>query len=565
MPDYTLLKSVNDPSMLLDGFNKWKAAGRDPAKLFLDYRHWAFVYPNWDTNPDWNTLVALWRRNFAKFVDATYLQNYATVIKYVEELNEYTDTRMVTDKSLLAPRLRSAQAAAWVWNNEYRGKNGIGSDTRLVVCNSPVGNDIPVEYFKLCKDEDCVLGVRTYTHWTNGTRDPLDFRYHSGRPFYNEQQYGIKVDYILGETGPYDGSAPGGWRSSSCMGGDANKLVAGMVAWWNDLATTNAYKEGRIKGPGAWFTTNRSDAGEWKHFLLWTGELTILADECKKVWKPGQGGTTPPPPPPPAASWQEDLWNVSVSKQAISLNASALLQRAIFAANFVPVQSEFRHTRADNVVVAAQAAEQLSTGERRVYWTPVPAAGQSWQWPQWFIDPKKKLDINVVVDALPKHQTKTYDARPESAIKYIVVHHTVSTATPEVFASAHVDGNNWPGIGYHFSIYPSGKIYQTNWLATQSFHCGVARHPVGQYNNYYSVGVSLVGNFSYTWPTSEAIESAGWLIDWLMHTRLPNVQYVLGHREMPGASTVCPGNVWPEWRDLVHYKNNNLVLHMLNS
>jgi hypothetical protein len=205
MPDYTLLKAVNDASILIDGRNKWIAAGRDPAKLFLDHRYVTFYYPDFDGADQDKTLdeyKIIWRANFAKTIDATYYTKYAPYIRLVEELNEYTDTRMITDKALLAPRLRSARAAVLVWNAEYRGRNGIPDDARLVVCNSPVGNDIPIEYFQLCRDEDAVLGVRTYTHWVNKVRDPEDFRYHSGRPFFNEQEYGIKVDYVLGETGP---------------------------------------------------------------------------------------------------------------------------------------------------------------------------------------------------------------------------------------------------------------------------------------------------------------------------------------------------------------------------
>jgi hypothetical protein len=198
MPDYALLKAVGDPAILIDGRNKWIAAGRDPDKLFLDHRYADFYYPDFDGADRDKTLEeykTIWRANFAKTIDATYYTKYAPYIRLIEELNEYTDSRMITDKALLAPRLRSAQAAVIVWNTEYRGRNGIPDDARLVVCNSPVGNDIPIEYFRLCRDEDAVLGVRTYTHWVNKVRDMGDFRYHSGRPFFNEQEYGIKVDY----------------------------------------------------------------------------------------------------------------------------------------------------------------------------------------------------------------------------------------------------------------------------------------------------------------------------------------------------------------------------------
>lgn len=299
MPDYTIVKSVNDGGLLVVAYQKWVAAGRDPKKLYLDLRHHDLDYT---FSNSWDLMVAKWRMNFRRFIDATYLEKYAPYIKLVEELNEYTDTRMIIDKDLLAPRLQSARAAVWVWNNEYRGKTltidgktgTIPDDARLVICNSPVGNDIPKEFFQLCKDEDAVLGVRTYTHWVNSVRDPVDFRWHSGRPFFNEMEYGIKVDYVLGESGPYDGSTWDGWRHPNCMGGSTDLLVSGMRDWIIDLSGTAAYAEGRILGPGAWFTS--STDSDWDYYKLWENELSLLADVCTTHWKPGEAPTPPTPP-----------------------------------------------------------------------------------------------------------------------------------------------------------------------------------------------------------------------------------------------------------------------------
>ncbi len=307
MPDYSLLKSVNDPALLLDGLDKWVSAGRVSNRLYLDFRHHDFIYPDWDHVGGWSfeDFKEMWRTNFFRFIDGTYLERYAPHIKLIEELNEYTDSRMITDKALLAPRIKSARAAVSVWNNEFRGREvfapdgGMGNipaDARLVVCNSPVGNDIPIEFFRLCRDEDAVMGVRTYTKWVDGQRVQGDFRWHSGRPFHNEAVYGIKVDYVLGECGPYDGSTTGGWRNSSCMGGDRALLVDGMRSWVKDLRTTEAYAEGRILGPGAWFTSKNPGSDDpWKHYLLFESELVPLAEMCSQEWN----ATAPEPPQPP--------------------------------------------------------------------------------------------------------------------------------------------------------------------------------------------------------------------------------------------------------------------------
>lgn len=299
MPNGALIKSVNDPSLLREARQHWASAGRDLSKLWTDYRHHDLDYY---FSTDFDQMVAKWRINFRRFIDATYIKEYAPHVLLVEELNEYTDTRMVTDKSLLAPRLTSAQAAVSVWNKEYRGRTltiegntgTIPSNCRLVICNSPVGNDVPREFYQLSVNEDAPLGVHPYTHWINKARDPQDFRYHSGRWHYNEQQYGIKPNYVFTESSPYGGVLEG-WRHQSVCGGDRNLLIEAMRLWFLDLQSTPAYSEGRILGPGAWFTSSRND-DQWGYYRLWESELTPIADLAMSLWKPG---TTPPPPPPP--------------------------------------------------------------------------------------------------------------------------------------------------------------------------------------------------------------------------------------------------------------------------
>lgn len=555
MPDYTLLKSVNDPAILLDGLNKWTAAGRDPSKLFLDFRYHDFYYPDFDGRDNTKTYEEykdIWRMNFAKFVDGTYYERYAPYIMLVEGLNEYTDTRMVTDKALLAPRIRSARSAVWVWNNEYRGKNGIPADARLVVCNSPVGNDIPIEYFQLCRDEDAVLGVRTYTHWVDKVRDPGDFRWHSGRPFFNEQAYGIKVDYVLGESGPYDGSTRGGWRSSSCMGGSRELLAAGMKAWFEDMATTNAYAEGRILGPGAWFTCNTSDSGQWGEFLLWDTELHLIAEAAAEVWKPGEGEPPTEPPEPPEPPVEDDLnqhlWSVSLEVQTIELNPDAALQQAIYGIDYVPVGSE-TWTGFEGDSYAIQPAEDLGGKPRLVAVAKVP----DWDNVYFISDPAVSHEIVDVVDELPKHDTLEYKTRPLTDITTITIHHTVSAcdrstaaiARYHVAADENRNKSEWPGIGYHFVIGCDGLIEQVNYLETRSFHAGVRGHPEGQYNNYYTVGIALKDSFQDHPPSTAALEAARWLVAELQSQLGPLI--IKGHKDMPGADTACPGKTSPDW------------------
>jgi hypothetical protein len=380
MPDYSLLKSVNDLGVLLDGLNKWVAAGRNPNRLYLCHRYHDYLYPDWEgwaNNFTWQEWKEFWRTNFAKTIDETYYEQYASIITLVEELNEYTDTRMVTNKELLRPRIASARAAVQIWNTEYRGQRGIPNNARLVICNNPVGNDIPIEYFQLCRNEDAVLGTHLYTRWENGQRDSQDFRYHSGRTFYNEEQYGIKVDYVMGETGPYKGVLEG-WRHKDVMNASFERLMTGMQAWWTDLRGTAAYKEGRILGPGAWFTSSRLN-DQWDYYRLWESELIPLAEAAMQIWKPG---TSPPPPPPD--NFKKKAWEVTSNMQktgqdGIRLNTKAGIQEQIIADN-VYGHYDLQIVTAETIIdgKTVQAAESL-TGKvpRRVY---VWEAGESIWW-----------------------------------------------------------------------------------------------------------------------------------------------------------------------------------------
>ena len=75
MPDYSVVKSVDNPSLLREAKQVWAANGRDPAKLFTIYRHF-----NVSTAPHGLTLEqakAHWRVMYARWVDGTYLREYA--------------------------------------------------------------------------------------------------------------------------------------------------------------------------------------------------------------------------------------------------------------------------------------------------------------------------------------------------------------------------------------------------------------------------------------------------------------------------------------------------------
>jgi N-acetyl-anhydromuramyl-L-alanine amidase AmpD len=139
----------------------------------------------------------------------------------------------------------------------------------------------------------------------------------------------------------------------------------------------------------------------------------------------------------------------------------------------------------------------------------------------------KTLDIKDKRDSLKKHSTKKYTTRPLSAVKNIIVHHSLTKqGSAEAFARYHVETQGWPGIGYHFVIEKDGDIDWCHDLEVKSYHVGNS--------NKKSLGVCLVGDFRSELPTKEQMDSLYKLLDALMLDLDVDVAEVKGHSEMPG-------------------------------
>jgi len=135
-----------------------------------------------------------------------------------------------------------------------------------------------------------------------------------------------------------------------------------------------------------------------------------------------------------------------------------------------------------------------------------------------------------VTDKLTKNGS--YPTRSLDGVTDITVHHSASTnGSPEGYASHHVNGNGWPGIGYHYVIQPDGYIYQTNKDETSSYHNG--------FNNSQAIGIVMTGNFNITDPTKQQLKSLKKLIRNLKN-RYPSIKNVVGHGQV--TSTSCPGS-----------------------
>ena len=136
--------------------------------------------------------------------------------------------------------------------------------------------------------------------------------------------------------------------------------------------------------------------------------------------------------------------------------------------------------------------------------------------------------------------------------KYIIVHHTATDIGNAILVNrSHHDRGFWHGLGYHFLIdngtlgKGDGQIeVSPRWIKQQEgAHC-----KAGGMNDK-SIGVALVGNFNDTLPTTKQMNSLTYLLRTLMQQYHVSPSQVMGHRDVDGASTDCPGKRFP-WSNL---------------
>lgn len=139
--------------------------------------------------------------------------------------------------------------------------------------------------------------------------------------------------------------------------------------------------------------------------------------------------------------------------------------------------------------------------------------------------------IHNIINNLPR--SGIWQQRNISVIDDITIHHAASskTATAYDFAEHHIKNKGWPGIGYHFVIDRQGRIYQTNNITDYSYHNG--------YDNKGAIGICMVGNLDEYPPTEKQYNSTIYICRLLR--QVYKIKTCTGHKEYPGASTVCPG------------------------
>lgn len=160
--------------------------------------------------------------------------------------------------------------------------------------------------------------------------------------------------------------------------------------------------------------------------------------------------------------------------------------------------------------------------------------------PRWLLP----LCVCLLVMLLPARG----DVAPIREWEWIIIHHSATrVGSAEVFDAAHRARGMINGLAYHFVIdngtegKPDGFI-ETGPRWIKQMHGGHCRQA---YINESGIGICLVGNFSVDQPTSKQLDSLVLLIHGLQDQfHIPD-DHVLGHGEVIGEFSECPGSQFP--------------------
>ena len=121
---------------------------------------------------------------------------------------------------------------------------------------------------------------------------------------------------------------------------------------------------------------------------------------------------------------------------------------------------------------------------------------------------------------------------------FIIVHHSVSSPNTTVaeIRKWHKE-RKYLEIGYHYIITGDGEIHLGRFEQYSGAHC-----PQGSMN-HISFGICLTGDFTKVKPTPEQHTSLLNLLVDLSHKHAIDASNILGHNEVEGTNTLCPGHL----------------------
>ncbi len=140
--------------------------------------------------------------------------------------------------------------------------------------------------------------------------------------------------------------------------------------------------------------------------------------------------------------------------------------------------------------------------------------------------------------------------------KYIIIHHSATDEGSSLNFNELHKRRGWVGIGYDFVIdngtdgKEDGQIeVSPRWIKQEKgAHCQVSGM------NSKGIGICLVGNFSNERVPEKQMASLVYLVNILRkYYKIPK-DHIIGHGQVPGAKTECPGKYFP-WREFYNKLN----------
>jgi len=135
---------------------------------------------------------------------------------------------------------------------------------------------------------------------------------------------------------------------------------------------------------------------------------------------------------------------------------------------------------------------------------------------------------------------------------HIILHHSATDfGNAHTFDVLHRRENKWDELGYHFVIDNGnggrdGRVEVGPRWRKQKHGAHVRVDPNDDnYWNRHGIGICLVGDFTDDRPSSEQLASAARLIGYLMRACAIPRRNILGHGQVPGEQTACPGRLFP--------------------
>lgn len=158
--------------------------------------------------------------------------------------------------------------------------------------------------------------------------------------------------------------------------------------------------------------------------------------------------------------------------------------------------------------------------------------------------PPEKSPVLVAPDA-------AWVAKDPAKWTHIIVHHSATDfGNAAAFDRLHRQ-RNWDELGYHFVIDngnggADGQVeVGPRWIKQKhGAHCRPSQTDANYWNEH-GIGVCLVGDFTRSRPSEAQMNAAARLVAFLMkQSGIPRAN-ILGHNQVPGAKTRCPGERFP--------------------